>query len=87
MSDSDERIKQFLVFAYQVLDAHHAQIAEVQRSVEAIEDYLRNPTGNYQHSREETFQRIELRGKPSPPPGQLSVADSIALMKQAIPKL
>lgn len=87
MSQSNEGIKQFLVFAYQVLNAHHAQISQMQNSIEVIEDYLRNPTGDYQNRREETFRRIALREQPPLASGTLSTADSIAAMLKLITNL
>jgi hypothetical protein len=87
MSESDERIKQFLVFAYEVLSAHHAQVSRMQNLVEVIDEYLKNPTGGYLQFRAEALQRIELREQPHPALGTLSTADLIAAMLKAIPNL
>jgi len=87
MSQSDERINQFLVYAYSVLNAHEAQISQMQNSVEAIEGFLKSRTGDYQGIREETLQRIALREQSHPAPGTLSTAETLAAMLKAIPTL
>jgi hypothetical protein len=87
MSESEERIKQYLVFAYQVLNAHHAQVSRQQNLVEVIDEYLKNPNRSYPEFRAEALRRIELREQPHPAPGTLSTADSIAAMLKAIPDL
>jgi hypothetical protein len=87
MSESEERIKRFLVFAYQVLNAHHAQVSRMQNLVEVIEEYLKNPTGGYAQFRAETLEILALREQPPLAPGTLSTAESIAAMLKAIPGL
>ena len=87
MNQCDERIKSFLVSAFQVLQAHDAKLSQLLKSMEAVEAYLKKPTGGYQQARAETFQRIELREQQSLVPGTQSTADLIASMLKAIPEL
>ena len=82
-----QRVKHFLVFAYQVLSAHHAQISRMQNLVEVIDEYLKNPVRSYPDFRAQALHGIELREQPHPASGTLSTADLIAAMLKAIPNL
>jgi hypothetical protein len=87
MTDSDERIKQFLVFAYQVLNAHQAEVSQMCVKLEAMESYLMSSGHGFRENYPQEVRRIEHREQLHPAPGTLSTADSIAAMLKAIPAL
>jgi hypothetical protein len=87
MSQSEERIKYFLIQAFQVLKADHEEILRMRNSLKAIEEYLRQVDPKYLEIYPPILQRIELLERAHPAPGTLSTAESIDAMLKAISEL